>query len=155
MINAPLLESELRFFVYGTLKPGQIGFLRYCQAHQPQVQPAKTSGRIYHLPVGYPAMTAEPGQVQGVLLRFPPNPEILHTIDRYEDHDPQAPPAQNLYQRLKQEIWSLTGKSLGLAWIYLMEVEKVQQQGGVWLEQGYWLADDSKESPDNSFYCYD
>ncbi len=131
----------LRFFVYGTLKPGQPGFKRYCLAHQPQVQAAKTTGRIYHLPAGYPALTAEPGWVEGVFLSFAPNPEILQAIDRYEEYNPQAPAAQNLYQRVAQDIWSLTGESLGQAWVYQMAVERVRQQQGLWLRRGIWPGD--------------
>jgi gamma-glutamylcyclotransferase (GGCT)/AIG2-like uncharacterized protein YtfP len=58
-------------FAYGTLKPGERAFVELCQPFAIATQSAQAQGRLYHLPLGYPAMTLEPGWVQGVLLTFP------------------------------------------------------------------------------------
>lgn len=132
-------ESRQHFFVYGTLKPGYRGFRQFCQAHNPQIFTAQTSGRIYHLPqAGYPAMTTEPGQVRGVLLIFDNIPGLIATLDDYEGYDPQASGVDNHYQRIWQPVWSLSGTNLGGAWLYIMSREQVAQQQGEWLTQGEW-----------------
>ncbi|MBF0220177.1 MAG: gamma-glutamylcyclotransferase [Gammaproteobacteria bacterium] len=48
-------ETALRLFVYGTLKRGYGNHELYCRSAI-TITPAVTWGRIYHLPVGYPAM---------------------------------------------------------------------------------------------------
>lgn len=136
-----MAESRQRFFVYGTLKPGYRGFQQFCQAHNPQIHAAQTSGRIYHLPqAGYPAMTTEPGRVQGVILIFENVPGLMTTLDDYEGYNPEAPAAENHYQRIWQPVWSLSGADLGGAWVYVMAWEQVKQEQGQWLAEGKWPA---------------
>ncbi|AFY62187.1 gamma-glutamylcyclotransferase [Synechococcus sp. PCC 6312] len=134
-----MADSRQHFFVYGTLKPGYRGFHQFCQAHNPHIQPAQTSGRIYHLPqAGYPAMTKESGRVRGILLIFENVPGLMATLDDYEGYNPQAAPDQNHYQRIWQRVWSLSGADLGGAWVYVMGLERVKREHGQWLPNGEW-----------------
>lgn len=45
-------------FVYGTLMSGFINHDLYLAEHIVTMQPAKIKGRLFHLPVGYPALYA-------------------------------------------------------------------------------------------------
>lgn len=99
-------------------------------------QPARAQGRLYHLPLGYPAMTLEPGWVQGVLLTFP-NAGCLKPIDAFEEYDPDRPSSSE-YQRHRQLIYDNSQQSIGLAWVYTMDHDRVIALKGRWLSQGFW-----------------
>lgn len=127
----------LRFFVYGTLKPRECNYLRYCEGKAIEEEPAYVYGQLFSLPVGYPAMTKGEGCVQGFLLSFG-NQQILSDLDRLEDYNPHRPAQQNAYERQITEVFAPSGKSLGNAWAYLMTIERIQHYGGVLLPQGCW-----------------
>ena len=48
-------NNHLRLFVYGTLKRGFCNYDRFC-TQAISIEPAKTWGRLYHLPAGFPAL---------------------------------------------------------------------------------------------------
>jgi gamma-glutamylcyclotransferase (GGCT)/AIG2-like uncharacterized protein YtfP len=123
-------------FVYGTLKPGERAFANLCEPFAIATQPAQTIGRLYHLPLGYPAMTQEPGWVQGVLLTLS-DPSVLTAIDDFEECYPDRPQSSE-YQRSLQMIYDLNQHPLEKAWVYTMGLEQVNSCGGLWLPQGYW-----------------
>jgi gamma-glutamylcyclotransferase (GGCT)/AIG2-like uncharacterized protein YtfP len=127
----------LRVFVYGTLQPGERYYPAYCEGKVVESRRAIAYGRLYDLPLGYPAMTAGDQPVQGTLLTFP-NDGPLAALDDLEDYDPNRPPEENEYVRQRQEIFSPEGAPLGLAWVYLMDSNQVEQLGGCWLAAGKW-----------------
>lgn len=128
----------LRVFVYGTLKPGERYYDRYCAGKVIEETPAFTLGKIYHLPIfGYPAMIPGDGKVQGYLLTFA-KPEFLPDLDGLEDYLPDRSPEQNLYNRREVEIYDRSGISQGLAWVYFMTQEQIERFGGVPLPSGLW-----------------
>ncbi|AFZ43726.1 AIG2 family protein [Halothece sp. PCC 7418] len=127
----------MRVFVYGTLKPGEVNFQRYCQGKVSEMTPAYTYGHLYALSVGYPAMTVGDTQVSGVLLTFPDD-SVLADMDDLEDYDPHRPASENLYQRESVTLYTPSGESLGAAWGYRMTFWRVQQLGGVFLSSGCW-----------------
>lgn len=129
--------NKLRVFVYGTLKPGEFNYNCYCAGKVLEAQKAIALGKLFSLPVGYPAMTSGNEPVRGCLLTFE-NDEILTALDSLENYDPQRPSAENHYNRQKIETFDATSQSLGLAWAYLMTFEQVQQLGGTWLPEGDW-----------------
>lgn len=100
-------------------------------------QRAIAFGQLYHLPLGYPAMTPGNSQVHGFLLTFA-EPAILSHLDELEDYNPNRSPEENEYNRQFIETYNLAGKSLGLAWAYLMTSEQVQRLGGVFMSSGWW-----------------
>ncbi|MGI0490486.1 gamma-glutamylcyclotransferase family protein [Alkalinema pantanalense CENA528] len=110
-----LNPSAIHIFVYGTLKPGYAAYDRLCAGRTIAEVPTIVPGSLYHLPLGYPAITLEthldiqldqlqtpdqsrqvdPSQpnvtgvkhwVQGYCLSFR-DPQILETLDDYEHHD--------------------------------------------------------------------
>lgn len=127
---------QTHIFVYGTLKPGEANFDRYCQ-NVLEIQAAIAHGTLYDLPLGYPAMTLGNSPVYGFLLSFA-QPQILLELDELEDYRPDRPMEENEYYRQKIQTFSLSHQSLGDAWVYLMELEKAKRLGGVLLSEGQW-----------------
>ena len=124
-------------FVYGTLKPQEAAYEKYCAPFVMFTQPATLQGDLFHLPQGYPAMTTGDRWITGTLLTFRDETAIAR-IDLFEDYDPARPPAANLYQRCTRSVFSTTQQPLGLAWVYLMSPERVTALGGVQVNSGVW-----------------
>ncbi|NDJ23567.1 gamma-glutamylcyclotransferase [Nostoc sp. B(2019)] len=131
------LSSLVRVFVYGTLKPGEANYKRYCAGKVADAKPAMLQGKLFALPMGYPAMTLGDSQVHGYLLSFT-NPGILKQLDVLEDYQPHRQMSENLYNRQIIEAYEPKGLSLGYAWVYLMSPERVYQFGGVPQPDGWW-----------------
>jgi gamma-glutamylcyclotransferase (GGCT)/AIG2-like uncharacterized protein YtfP len=129
--------NTLKVFVYGTLKPGEANYRRYCAGKVVEEQNAIAFGQLYDLPLGYPAMTHGESPVQGFLLTFA-DPNVLTALDELEDYNPNRLPQENEYERKQIEIYNLSAQSLGLAWVYLMTPEQVQRLGGVLMRSGWW-----------------
>lgn len=127
----------MKVFVYGTLKPGECNYLRYCEGKVVDAGPAIARGELFALPIGYPAMVAGDGTVCGFLLCFP-NSAILDDLDRLEDYHPLREPTENEYQRQEIEIFDRHLKPLGTAWAYFMLPDRVRSLGGIWLPDGRW-----------------
>ena len=139
LANARTLNS-VKVFVYGTLKPGEINYDRYCVGKVVQEQPAIAYGQLYHLSLGYPGMILGDGQVQGFLLTFADS-AIFDSLDELEDYNPNRPQEDNEYNREQITVYDLVGQSLGLAWVYFMTLEKVQDFKGVLIPSGCWSSD--------------
>ena len=115
---------SIRVFVYGTLKPGEVNYQRYCEGKVIAAQPAIAFGQLFDLPIGYPAMIPGNSPVRGFLLTFT-EPILLTVLDKLEDYNPQRNPEDNEYYRQQVTIFDLTNQVLGQAWIYLMQPERV------------------------------
>jgi gamma-glutamylcyclotransferase (GGCT)/AIG2-like uncharacterized protein YtfP len=124
-------------FVYGTLKPGQRYYEAMCAPYVVEQRDAIASGRLYDLPLGYPAMTLEEGWVVGVRLSFTDG-AVLARLDEFEDYYPNLPAEASEYQRLERPLFAPDGSSLGMAWAYVMQPQRVQQVKGIWLPEGCW-----------------
>ncbi len=127
----------LKVFVYGTLKPGESNYQRFCAGKVVEEKRAIAQGHLFALPFGYPAMTPGDGRVQGYLLTFA-DPEVLDALDRLEDYRPERPPEQNEYNRQLIEIFNLYGEPLETAWVYLMNFHLIRRYGGILLPSGWW-----------------
>jgi gamma-glutamylcyclotransferase (GGCT)/AIG2-like uncharacterized protein YtfP len=129
-------------FVYGTLKPGECNYERYCGAYGAIATPARVQGRLYDLGVGYPAMTLEDGWVQGYRLEFADAAALDH-LDQLEGYCSDRPADENDYQRLLRPVWQLltaaAPQSLGQAWVYVMTSPQLARYDARrWLESGIW-----------------
>jgi gamma-glutamylcyclotransferase (GGCT)/AIG2-like uncharacterized protein YtfP len=140
------LNQSLQVFVYGTLKPGERSFQNYCLPYLNNQQPALAPGRIYHLPVGYPAMTLEEGWVQGVLLTFN-DPQVLDPLDGLEGYYPDRP-QESEYRRIRHTIYTRDRRPLTEAWLYVMTREQVDGMDGQWLPHGHWT--EQRHAPERS-----
>ncbi len=127
----------VRVFVYGTLKPGEANYQKYCAGQVTDVKRAVTLGKLFALPMGYPAMTPGGDSVHGYLLSFA-DLGILDALDDLEDYQPARQMSANLYYRQQVEISDLQELSLGKAWAYFMSLERVSQLKGVALLDGCW-----------------
>jgi gamma-glutamylcyclotransferase (GGCT)/AIG2-like uncharacterized protein YtfP len=127
----------MKVFVYGTLKPGEQNYSAYCEGKAIAFQPAYTYGKLYHLCLGYPGMTVGQEKVQGYLLTFADESNLVE-LDELETFDPQRLPENNEYQREMIPIYDLEDHSLGKAWGYLMNLEKIEAFGGIFLPSGWW-----------------
>lgn len=138
-----MLESNIKYsdlvqvFVYGTLKPGEANYKRFCAGKIVDAKKAFVQGKLFALPMGYPAMTLGDSQVHGYLLSFT-NPAILNQLDVLEDYHPTREVSENLYNRKTIEVYQGEWLSLGWAWVYLMSLERVDQLGGVLQPDGWW-----------------
>jgi gamma-glutamylcyclotransferase (GGCT)/AIG2-like uncharacterized protein YtfP len=130
------MASPTYLFTYGTLKPGERAYYSLCEPFAIALQPAQAQGQLYHLPLGYPAMTLEQGWVQGILICFADATPLV-AIDAFEEYDPAAP-TTSAYQRHLHPIYDLNQQPLSQAWVYTMPLERVLRLGGQWLAQGCW-----------------
>lgn len=130
-------DKHFRIFAYGTLKPGEENYSRYCQLKVVETLEAIAFGTLYHLPMGYPAMTTGSSPVYGYLFTFA-DLSVLQQLDWLEDYDPTRPPEANAYSRNEIEVFSLEHQPLGLAWTYRMRAEQAVQMGGIVLPGGNW-----------------
>jgi len=128
---------QIKIFVYGTLKPGECNYQRYCEGKVVDAYPAIARGELFALPVGYPAMTEGVENVYGFVLTFSNN-AILAALDELEDYHPSHPAAQNLYQRQEIEVFNQDRQSLGKVWAYIMLRDRINALGGIPLANGFW-----------------
>jgi len=127
----------LKVFVYGTLKPGEANYQRYCAGKVVETTKAIAQGKLFALPMGYPAMTAGNSLVHGYLLSLT-NLDVLKALDELEDYHPARAPSENLYNRKQIETYNPQGNSLGWAWVYIMTQDLALQLRGVHLPNGWW-----------------
>ncbi|MEH2395109.1 MAG: gamma-glutamylcyclotransferase [Nostoc sp.] len=138
MVESNVEFSDLmRVFVYGTLKPGEANYKRYCAGKIIDVKRAFVQGKLFALPMGYPAMTLGNTQVYGYLLSFS-NPRILNELDMLENYQSTRQPSENLYNRQIIEVYQPQSLYLGWAWVYLMTLNQVNELGGFLQPYGWW-----------------
>ena len=128
----------LKVFVYGTLKPGERNYPSYCAPSVVTVQLAIAYGKLYALPMGYPAAIF-PGTclVRGYLLTFT-DITVLYALDELEEYDPRQPISQSHYQRNQIEVYDLNSRLLGEVWTYSMSQQAIARYGGVFISNGWW-----------------
>lgn len=103
-------------FVYGTLRRGFANHDRFC-FDVLEVIPAWTSGQLYDLPYGFPAMLpAADGRVIGEVLVFPDPVAALRRLDHLEGFRPDGP---RHYDRIVVETHPLAGDGPVRAWSYV------------------------------------
>ncbi len=131
------MNNQIDVFVYGTLKPGECNYQRYCQGRVLAQRPALSRGKLCALSLGYPGMVAGDGIVEGVILSFA-DPSIFLDLDQLEDYQPHRPAEENEYQRQQIPVFDLNHQPLGLVWVYLMDIKTVESYSGVLIPDGCW-----------------
>ncbi|MFD9429926.1 gamma-glutamylcyclotransferase family protein [Streptomyces sp. NPDC060002] len=150
---------ELPFFVYGTLRAGEVNHDLLLRGRTLREEPARLSGAVlYHGP-GYPYAVEEPGgTVAGELVTPLPRAyaRLLAELDRLEEYVPGDP--RNLYERVEREVTADGGRDrdrggdgdgavrLGgippvRAWVYVAApaVADRLRARGKQIESGDWL----------------
>ncbi|MGC9526958.1 MAG: gamma-glutamylcyclotransferase family protein [Limnospira sp.] len=132
-------EDSIHVFVYGSLKPGEFNYLRYCLGRTVEECPAIALGELYSLSLGYPAMTEGDRTVWGAILSFA-DPNILEDLDALEGYHPSRSAEENEYQRQRIQTYTPDRKPFRQVWAYLMRPERVRHFEGVLLAEGNWTA---------------
>ena len=137
------MHSHLHVFVYGTLKPGESNFDRYCGSKVMRSRRAYIHGELYHFPaLGYPGAIHGTSQVHGLILSLT-DTAILEDLDELEDYHPDRQPAENDYNRELVTTYTPAGISSVLAWAYFMTLDRVDRWGGISLPDGWWTGSSS------------
>jgi len=128
-----------KVFVYGTLKPGEVNYQRYCEGRVVKEEEAIAWGRLFLLPMpmGYPALTVGANRIEGYLLHFQDS-KLLNQLDQLEGYHPDSPLEDNQYLRQSIPVFRPTGEPLGDALAYLMSMGKIEQYGATELLNGSW-----------------
>jgi len=128
-----------RIFTYGTLLSGQRNHDRFC-GDALTIEPAVTTGRLYHLPYGFPAMFDAPdGQVFGEVMMFPDIKETLRAIDYLEGYNPGG---RSHYLRIKKPVTTLSTGRTEISWCYVYpedRLEEIERTGEI-IPDGCWRA---------------
>ncbi|MGW2883938.1 gamma-glutamylcyclotransferase family protein [Streptomyces griseoruber] len=109
---------QLPFFVYGTLRPGEVNHGLFLRGRTLREQPARLSDAVLYDGPGYPYAVEEPGgTVTGDLVTARPETyeRLLAELDRLEEYTPGDP--RSLYERVVREV--TTGEGPVRAWVYV------------------------------------
>jgi gamma-glutamylcyclotransferase (GGCT)/AIG2-like uncharacterized protein YtfP len=97
---------------------------RYC-GDALTIEPAVTTGRLYHLPYGFPAMFDAPdGQVFGEVMTFPDIERTLERLDRLEGYRPGDDSSH--YIRIKKIVTILNSGQVVPAWGYVYPKDRLR-----------------------------
>lgn len=140
----PPTPSRLPFFVYGTLRPGQVNHVLLAGRTAPP-RPAVLPGTLLYDGPGYPYAVAAPEpvseaapEVHGELLHILPDQydTVLADLDRLEEYVPGA--RGNLYERLALRV--LCDGLRCDAWVYLAgeELTRTLRASGRIIPGGDW-----------------
>ncbi|MFF2211795.1 gamma-glutamylcyclotransferase family protein [Streptomyces antibioticus] len=137
----------LPFFVYGTLRPGEVNHGLFLRGRTLREEPARLTGAVLYDGPGYPYAVAEPGgTVAGALITARPEAyaRLLAELDRLEEYRPGDP--YSLYERVVCEVTvsnATTGTEGAVpAWVYLAApaVAAGLRADGNRIGGGDWLA---------------
>jgi gamma-glutamylcyclotransferase (GGCT)/AIG2-like uncharacterized protein YtfP len=140
--------QNLNVFVYGTLKPGECNFDRYCGENVISSHRAYILGELYHFPaLGYPGAISGTSQVHGFVLTFT-DAAILTNLDELENYHPARQPAENDYTRALVTTFTPAGMPSISAWAYLISAvsadapveHRISQWGGILVPDGWWAS---------------
>jgi gamma-glutamylcyclotransferase (GGCT)/AIG2-like uncharacterized protein YtfP len=107
-------------FVYGTLHPDRApAEIAPAVRRLTLIGPGTTRGTLYNLG-DYPGVVIHPGrndEVSGTVFALPDDPQVLASLDRYEDYRP-TDPTGSLFIRTKCAVTLAQGNKID-CWIYL------------------------------------
>ncbi|MFI9818932.1 gamma-glutamylcyclotransferase family protein [Streptomyces sp. NPDC052013] len=110
----------LPFFVYGTLRPGEVNHDLFLRGRTLAEEPGRLPGAVLYDGPGYPYAVEEPGGVvSGELItaREEEYTALLAELDRLEDYAPGDP--RNLYERVEREVLRTADGTAVRAWVYV------------------------------------
>jgi gamma-glutamylcyclotransferase (GGCT)/AIG2-like uncharacterized protein YtfP len=128
-------------FVYGTLRQGGKHHTWLQRTHPIGACPARTKGRLFHLPMeGYPALipTEQSGWVQGEFVGYEDEAELESAL---EDLDTLEGVDEGLFERRILPV-SLEGGQEYMAWIYIFPEDRLPrlEREATELTTGDWSA---------------
>ncbi|KOV70257.1 hypothetical protein ADL01_21195 [Streptomyces sp. NRRL WC-3618] len=134
---------RLPFFVYGTLRPGEINHDRYLRGRIRSEEPARLADAVLYDGPGYPYAVVEPdGVVHGELVTALPEvyDELLPALDELEECVPGDP--RGRYERVARQVTLDADGTAVLAWVYIAGpavAARLRAHGGL-IDGGDWRA---------------
>ncbi|WP_030239461.1 MULTISPECIES: gamma-glutamylcyclotransferase family protein [unclassified Streptomyces] len=111
----------LPFFVYGTLRPGEVNHGLFLRGRTRSEEPGRLVGAVLYEGPGYPYAVEEPGDdaVSGELVTARPEryAELLAELDRLEEYVPGDP--RSLYERVERKVVRDADGAAVRAWVYV------------------------------------
>ncbi|WP_328925623.1 gamma-glutamylcyclotransferase [Streptomyces sp. NBC_00190] len=134
--------APLPFFVYGTLRPGEVNHDLFLRGRTLSEEPATLADVALYDGPGYPFAVEDPGSaVAGELVTAEPGAyeELLAALDRLEEYAGPGRPG-NVYDRIAREALRPDGTRV-LAWVYLASplVARDLRESGTGIPGGDWL----------------
>jgi len=117
-------------FTYGSLQPDHA---------PPEIAPVvatlQIAGRGYVLGIlegsgPYPGAVldeASSNRIPGTIYRLPPDPQVFHRLDEYEEFFPDSPQLSAFLRELHPVHWE-DGRT-ALCWVYLLNVKRLERGG--------------------------
>ncbi|MBT2472324.1 gamma-glutamylcyclotransferase [Streptomyces sp. ISL-66] len=112
--------EELAFFVYGTLRPGEVNHELFLRGRTAAEQPARLPDAALYEGPGYPYAVDRPGSaIAGELIVAAPGAygELLVALDLLEEYEGPGHPG-NIYDRIARDALRPDGTPVR-AWVYL------------------------------------
>ncbi|MGW7314666.1 gamma-glutamylcyclotransferase family protein [Streptomyces sp. NPDC054854] len=113
-------SGTLPFFVYGTLRPGEVNHDLFLRGRTAAEEPAVLPDAVLYEGPGYPYAADRPGSaIAGELITALPDAygELLAALDLLEEYEGPGRPG-NLYDRVAREAVRPDGVRVR-AWVYL------------------------------------
>lgn len=131
----------LPFFVYGTLRPGEVNHDAFLRGRTVAEEPARLDGAVLYDGPGYPYAVEEPGTVHGELITARPEEyaRLLTVLDELEEYTPGDP--RSLYERVARETVRTADGARLRAWVYLAAppVAARLRASGKRIDSGDWF----------------
>jgi len=127
------------FFFYGSLMTGFPNHEKFLKSYTLSIEKAKTTGKLYHLPSGYPAMCVGDGEVRGEVMLLQDTRLITSYLDFLEGYYGPGR-EENHYERIIQEVEVVaTGeKILAYLYVYPPALGWELELSGVVIPHGDW-----------------
>lgn len=123
-----------KVFVYGTLMTDMHNH-RLVKPFIKHLETAKTLGRLYDLPYGYPAMIGGDEEVWGEIIELKNVEAAMKVLDLLEGYSGEES-SRNLYNRNVQEIHTLSGK-VEQAYVYFWANPDTLKQLGTQIKHSW------------------
>ncbi|KJK41481.1 hypothetical protein UK15_01265 [Streptomyces variegatus] len=111
----------LPFFVYGTLRPGEVNHGLFLRGRTRSEEPGRLADTVLYAGPGYPYAVEEPGGgvVSGELVTALPEAYegLLAELDRLEEYAPGDP--RSLYVRVERKVVREADGAAVRAWVYV------------------------------------
>lgn len=135
-------SAPLPFFVYGTLRPGEVNHALFLRGRTVAEEPATLPGAALYDGPGYPFAVDRPGcAVAGELITAAPDAYagLLAALDVLEEYDGPHRPG-NVYDRIAREALRADGTPVR-AWVYLASplLARDLRESGTRIPGGDWL----------------